>query len=157
MRRVIVEALYLSAENEIKQFFLAGNWAMTGKLVRQALERFPSVQQWDVTDTGSKNAWIIANCDLRHKILPATPLRPRGADDTGPEVMATFMPLGPREASDLDPVTDLIRQQAASVLELLKQAPGERWVPQKTLAQMRASAPPRGDVKGISHQTSEAM
>ena len=38
-----------------------------------------------------------------------------------------------------------------------KQAEGERWVLQKTLAQMRASAPPRGDVKGINHQTSEAM
>ena len=95
MRRVIVEALYLSSENQIQQFFLAANWNMTGKLVRKALERFPTVQQWDVTNTGSKNTWIIANSELRHMILPAAPLRPRGADDTGPEVIATFMLAGP--------------------------------------------------------------
>ena len=55
MRRVIVEALFLASEKDIPHFLLAGNWNMKGHLVRKALERFPSVLRWDVTDTGSKN------------------------------------------------------------------------------------------------------
>ena len=133
MRRVIVEALYLVSENEIPHFLLAGNWNMKGQLVRKALERFPSVLRWDVTDTGSKNTWMIANCEHRQKALPVTARHPE-ADDTWPEVMATFMPLRPRgasEASDHNPHDDLMRHKATSVLEALDKV----WSQRKELDQ----------------------
>ena len=39
---------------------------------------------------------------------------------------------------------------------LHKVTKGDAWVTEEDLAQKRASAPPRGDVKGINHKTSEA-
>ena len=135
---VIVEALYLASENH-EQFVLAGNWNMTGQLVRKALGRLPSVQHWDVTDTSSKNTWIIANCELHHMILPAAARHP-GADDTWPGVMATVMPLRPRgasEASGHDPLTALMRHKAESAIELMEKIVAKRKEPQEVNYEVR--------------------
>ena len=86
-RRVIVEARYLSAENHMQEFWVAGDWNMTAVVVRKAGSQRSS-------PAGAKNTWMIANSELRQMILASAPLRPRGADDTGLEIIATFMRAG---------------------------------------------------------------
>ena len=122
MNRALQQAHATAAEQGIAQVLVAGDWNMTYALVEQAF-RLVGAGEWQVSDCGLKNDFIVANCTVdrvsvgvevraHDKVHVAQfakmPLRHRGAD--------AGRAAGPRTEKE-----EHLRQEALRILGLLQE------------------------------------
>jgi len=122
MKRALQQAHAMASEQGIAQVLVAGDWNMTYELVEKAFRQV-GAGEWQVSDCGLKNDFIVANCTVNKvsvgvevrahdKVHVAQfakmPLRHRGAD--------AGRAAGPRTEKE-----EHLRQEALRILGLLQE------------------------------------